>query len=192
MSRTSRPRSHGFHYAVLGLPDPTSRANVTPEQIRAAARRQLLVFHPDKATLDSSLNNAPSEPVLTRPTMTPTSSTPTVDDILLARETLLDPKRRAEYDRGLMSTYATAASQRSAVESSFAAMELVDLFDLAWSPTKQAWRRACRCGSATAFVVTEDDLEEASREGAQEVVVGCEGCSLGIRVAFDLAEGDAH
>jgi diphthamide biosynthesis protein 4 len=48
------------------------------------------------------------------------------------------------------------------------------------------WTRACRCGADTGFRITEEELEEASRRGEKEVLVGCEGCSLWVRVGFEV------
>lgn len=50
------------------------------------------------------------------------------------------------------------------------------------------WIRACRCGAEKAYRITEEDLESASREGAQFIRVGCEGCSLSVVVGFDVEE----
>lgn len=60
---------------------------------------------------------------------------------------------------------------------------------------ESVWMRGCRCGDARGFVVREAELEAAAAEaeagsdmrtpvGEGEVVVGCSGCSLWIRVVF--------
>ncbi|KAF2785728.1 hypothetical protein K505DRAFT_330823 [Melanomma pulvis-pyrius CBS 109.77] len=54
---------------------------------------------------------------------------------------------------------------------------------------KAEWRRPCRCGSEMGFRILERELDEAERRGLKEVVVGCWGCSLSVRVAFDVEEG---
>jgi diphthamide biosynthesis protein 4 len=52
--------------------------------------------------------------------------------------------------------------------------------------TGMQWTRPCRCGADTGFRITEEELEEASRRGEKEVLVGCEGCSLWVRVGFEV------
>ncbi|KAL1595755.1 hypothetical protein SLS60_009444 [Paraconiothyrium brasiliense] len=51
------------------------------------------------------------------------------------------------------------------------------------------WTRECRCGAEKGFVIKERELEEAEARGEKEVLVGCEGCSLWVRVGFDVEEG---
>jgi diphthamide biosynthesis protein 4 len=53
---------------------------------------------------------------------------------------------------------------------------------------KVEWRRPCRCGSDVGFKITEQELEDAEKRGAGEVVVGCWGCSLAVRVGFAVEE----
>lgn len=76
-------------------------------------------------------------------------------------------------------------------------MEIVDLEELDFeggglenenendaTATENIWKRACRCGSIPAFVVTEAELEKAADEG--ELVTGCKGCSLWLKVMFTV------
>ncbi|KAK7179713.1 hypothetical protein DPSP01_001342 [Paraphaeosphaeria sporulosa] len=51
------------------------------------------------------------------------------------------------------------------------------------------WTRACRCGAEKGFRIRERELEDAEGRGEKEVLVGCEGCSLWVRVGFDVEEG---
>lgn len=51
------------------------------------------------------------------------------------------------------------------------------------------WTRSCRCGAEQGFRILESELEEAEGRGESEVLVGCEGCSLWVRVGFDVEEG---
>lgn len=51
------------------------------------------------------------------------------------------------------------------------------------------WTRSCRCGAETGFRILEEELEDAEQRGEKEVLVGCEGCSLWVRVGFDVEEG---
>jgi len=51
------------------------------------------------------------------------------------------------------------------------------------------WTRACRCGADRGFRILEEELEDAESRGEKEVLVGCEGCSLWVRVGFEVEEG---
>jgi diphthamide biosynthesis protein 4 len=53
---------------------------------------------------------------------------------------------------------------------------------------KMEWRRPCRCGVARGFVIPEQELEDAIGRGEEEVLVGCAGCSLWVRVEFGIDE----
>jgi diphthamide biosynthesis protein 4 len=55
--------------------------------------------------------------------------------------------------------------------------------------TETEWHRACRCGVAPGFVIREAELESAVQAGEAEVLVGCAGCSLWVRVGFGVDEG---
>ena len=52
------------------------------------------------------------------------------------------------------------------------------------------WTRACRCGDDEGFVITEEELDGAMERGEGEVLVGCGGCSLWVRVGFGVLEGE--
>lgn len=53
---------------------------------------------------------------------------------------------------------------------------------------KIEWRRACRCGVAPGFVIPEQELEDAICRGEEDILVGCAGCSLWVRVEFGIDE----
>lgn len=55
--------------------------------------------------------------------------------------------------------------------------------------TETIWSHACRCGFAPGFVIREAALEDAVGRGESEVLVGCGGCSLWVRVGFGVEEG---
>ena len=48
------------------------------------------------------------------------------------------------------------------------------------------WTRPCRCGAEAGFRILEQELEEAEDMGETEVLVGCQGCSLWVRVGFEV------
>jgi len=51
------------------------------------------------------------------------------------------------------------------------------------------WTRPCRCGAEAGFRILEQELEEAEERGEMEVLVGCQGCSLWVRVGFEVEVG---
>ncbi|KAF2441024.1 hypothetical protein P171DRAFT_488598 [Karstenula rhodostoma CBS 690.94] len=51
------------------------------------------------------------------------------------------------------------------------------------------WTRPCRCGAEKGFGISERELEDAEARGEREVLVGCVGCSLWVRVGFEVEDG---
>lgn len=134
-----------------------------------------------------------------------------VDDITLAYKTLSSPAGRAAHDRTLRLSNNNNnnnnnyngdakgggddddAETRAGEQAQFRlGLEVWDLDELAWDEAQGVWWRGCRCGEERAFVVREGDLERAlesvSGAGAGEVLVGCCGCSLWVRVGFAVEE----
>jgi diphthamide biosynthesis protein 4 len=160
------------HYEILNLPIPTSNnAPFAAEDVKRAYRLALLKHHPDKHTIQST-NGA--------------ASTPSVDAIKTAYAVLSDPTSRADYDRELL-----LRRKPSGQDKAFhTGEEVVDLDDLAFDEEEGIWYRGCRCGEDRGYVVTECQLEDEERKGGREVMVGCRGCSLWIRVGFGIVDGD--
>ncbi len=160
------------HYKILGLSSPYLRDHdVTPHDIKLAYRRALLHYHPDKSRIQL-LNKAKVEP-----------SRYTVDQIAIAYKTLIDPKRRLEYDRSIR---LNSPSPGLTYEISHPGLETVDLDDLAFDDEHNIWYRNCRCGNEKGFLISEEELEKEAEHG--EVITGCRGCSLWLRVTFAMAE----
>ncbi|KAK2761277.1 Diphthamide biosynthesis protein 4 [Arachnomyces sp. PD_36] len=139
----------------------------------------------------------------------------TIDEITAAYKTLSDPRARAEYDRELRLSRATTAGDAGVNTGSsggeddifHTGLETVDLEDLGYVDVDVDvdldgegdsgevgggyWYRSCRCGDEKGFFLMEGDLE---REGeAGEILVGCKGCSLWLRVLFAVVEdGDGE
>lgn len=159
------------HYEVLGLP---AGKTLTPQLIKAAYRRALLLWHPDK-------NNSN--------TRVARSTAFSVDQIALAYQTLLSPKSRAEYDRSLALSSESAPVSKGG-EIFRTGVEIVDLDDLKFEEDSKTgemtWYRGCRCGDDKGYIIKEEDLEDASSEG--ELYAGCLGCSLWLKVLFDVVE----
>lgn len=146
------------HYTILNLSFTDKPLN--EKTLKLAYRRSLLLHHPDKSNLASE-------------------SKTSIDQITIAYKTLADPVSRSEYDR----LRALRLSDiTSGIEKSHPGLETVDLDDLSYDTHQGTWYRSCRCGKDRAFVTTEKDLEANAEYG--EILIGCEGCSLWLRVTF--------
>ena len=71
-------------------------------------------------------------------------------------------------------------------------LETVDLDDMNFAAGDDdgggIYWRGCRCGEAMAYEIHEKELEAYAEEG--EIVTGCQGCSLWLRVLFASIEDD--
>ena len=172
-------------YSVLGLPEPAAGHPVSSAQIRVAFRRALLKHHPDKA---ARLLNEPCSKAST--TRSQPSKTHDVDSICLARDTLLDSARRREYDNSVLFNNARKGPDRTVQNLHPTELETLDLDDMIYNQVKARWAKTCRCGNTKAYQVTEEDLEIASSDGGHEVLVGCGGCSLFVRVVFEAIDAE--
>lgn len=159
------------YYDILGL----SAADLETQQdavqaIKRAYHRALLQHHPDKARRD-------------RPRLGHQGGF-TVDQISDACAVLSDSKRRADYDRALK---LAAAGHGLAREPHFqTGVENADLDDLDYDEAQGRWYRSCRCGNPRGYHFSEGDLEGATDCG--ELIVGCQDCSLWLRVRFAVVE----
>lgn len=171
------PSSPSGHYEVLGLPGSSSRVQVTTQDIKKAYRQALLQHHPDK--LDNL--DLPRINHLHSPTST---AKYTIDDISLAYKVLSDPRARTEYDRELR-VRQQGPQNKSADVNAQTGLETVDLDDLNYDEGRNVWYLGCRCGEDRGFSVTEEELDKEKEHG--EVVTGCRGCSLWLKVLFQTA-----
>lgn len=151
------------HYEVLDLASHQYEAVLSPSLLRHAYKRALLLHHPDK---DAGAR----------------SGQVTIDDITQAYKTLSDPEQRKDYDRTLRKTIGSDSCHRV----HHTGLETMDLEDLNYHEDSNVWSRSCRCGVDGGFLVAESDLERQAKDG--ELVVGCKGCSLWIRVLFAVEE----
>ncbi|GAN07165.1 DnaJ homolog subfamily C member 24 [Mucor ambiguus] len=94
-------------------------------------------------------------------------------NILKAWEVLRNPTSRKNYDIELQ-------SQRNKKDVAIGAE--VDLDDMEYDENDRSFSLVCRCSGE--YVITEDELE------AGIDVVGCNNCSLRIRVLYDVVEED--
>jgi len=202
-------------YHVLGLEAPGWNGSSTKAQSTANLRRgykiALLAAHPDKqnsATTDT-------EKKMTRGEKGGEGGGYTVDDVKEAYTILTDPKSRADYDNWLLQNRDMLGSSRSSHSASLPSsdfilgLELVDLSDFnvvdpvvdsakesnirrgeeeeeEIEEEQMQWTRPCRCGAEAGFRILEQELEEAEKRGEMEVLVGCQGCSLWVRVGFEV------
>lgn len=157
------------HYQILDLPCPPYASNKPSQNdIKIAYRRALLRHHPDKHEKQYSKTNQ-------KPTYT-------LDQIFLAYKTLADPSARVEYDQSMKAGSVISLSGKDAHPG----LETCDLDDLTFDPERSSWSKSCRCGNPKGFVLIEKDLEESVEYG--EIITGCGGCSLWLRVTFSTVE----
>jgi diphthamide biosynthesis protein 4 len=153
------------YYSLLGIQDLSSDKQLSPQALKQAYRRALLQHHPDKSSKAGAETQA------------------SVDDIALAYKTLSDPKLRAEYDQWLL-TKIPESRGGTLARPRHTGLETVDLDDLAFDSASDSWSRSCRCGEAKGYVVSEPELEKYVDDG--EIIVGCKGCSLWLRVLYGV------
>ncbi|KAB8239612.1 diphthamide biosynthesis protein 4 [Aspergillus alliaceus] len=168
------------YYEILNL--QFTSATLTKQQLKIAYHKALLTNHPDKAAnpdLPTSLSSdqPPSH-----------NTTYTIDEITTAYRTLSDPQLRTEYDRALRLDRTKAAEREKTGAVFHTGLEVVDLEDLGCEEEGDSayWYRGCRCGDEKGFLVTERDLEREVEHG--EIVVGCRGCSLWMKILFAVEE----
>jgi diphthamide biosynthesis protein 4 len=174
------------YYEILNIPSVDSSSGKLPiiskQQLKNAYHKALLKHHPDKYS--PSPTPAPGE----------ISSTYTIDDVTNAYKVLSDPVLRAEYDRDLILRRRNDSFNKAAGKADdvlfHTGLEVVDLEDMNEQDDdvtgSSIWHRGCRCGDEKGFIVTEDELEAEAQHG--EILVGCRGCSLWIKVLFAVEE----
>lgn len=180
------PKEHPNYYEILGLSHTFSTSSdLSPQQLKAAYRRALLLHHPDKFPAQVDRVQSHSD----RPKHEQDHAY-AVDQISNAYGILSVPKLRAQYDRDLKLTHPSAKNSSLWGHEKFrTGFETVDLDDLEHGELEEQWYRSCRCGDRHGFLIRRVDLEEASGEG--ELHVGCQGCSLWLRVLFGVIDVNA-
>ena len=152
------------YYTILSLATRKHDPSLSPKEVKAAYKRALLQHHPDKSTAPKNV-----------------SSNITIDSIALAYKILSSPALKTEYDLALQSSRPTEDDKVFRT-----GLDTVDLDDLNFDEGKEVWTRGCRCGDDGGFVVTEAELEGNAEDG--ELIIGCRGCSLWLRVLFGFEE----
>lgn len=171
------------YYQILNLPFGPS-TSLTKQQLKLAYHKALLRHHPDKASSiasDTTLRTSSSS-------SSTSSETFTIDEITTAYKTLTNPTLRADYDRILRLDRVKGAEREKTGDVFHTGLEVVDLEDLGCdeSGDEIVWFRGCRCGDERGFLVSEDELEKEVEHG--EIVVGCRGCSLWLKVLFAVGD----
>lgn len=199
------------YYHLLNIPEEKRHNNseigqpatlIPPHELRQAYKRALLHHHPDKQKKKKKPQESTSSP-----TTYPPAAAATIDEITEAYRVLGNASERAKYDVELRKwkTMNNHLHHQADViiTTRHTGMEIVDLEELdfeglenenennendATATATGIWKRACRCGSIPAFVVTEAELEKSADEG--ELVTGCKGCSLWLKVMFSVDDDD--
>jgi curved DNA-binding protein CbpA len=157
------------HYDVLGLTPALLDSQHDPALlVKRAYHRALLQYHPDKTRQTSTSSSSPRY---------------TIDQVSHAFIILSAPQTRSGYDARL-SRATTAAVGRSVQFQT--GVQDIDLDDLAYDDGQECWHLACRCGNDRGYTFREADLVEVGDEG--ELLVGCQDCSLWLRVHFAVLE----
>lgn len=187
-------------YEVLNLPFTGSSSVPSQQQIKVAYHKALLKYHPDKAG-SALARQPPAKASVSAYDDSPQTRAFTVDEITNAYRTLSDPVQRAEYDRALRLQRLRSGEKLKSADAFHTGLEVVDLEDLNYEEggpephgdTRDGsgepgayWYRGCRCGDEKGFVATEEELEREAQHG--EIVIGCRGCSLWMKVLFAVAE----
>ena len=190
-SQQAEEMASSTYYEILNLPAPPTTTNLTPQILKLAYHKALLRYHPDKAGVPGQeSHHPPHNHTQPQPTRTRQGGKKyTIDEITTAYKTLRDPSQRSEYDLSLR----LAPSQRNenpggskTPDVFHTGLEVLDLEDLSAEdgPDGMVWYRSCRCGDERGFLVTEDELEREVESG--EIVLGCRGCSLWVKVLFGV------
>ncbi|KAI9865876.1 MAG: Diphthamide biosynthesis protein 4 [Trichoglossum hirsutum] len=165
------------YYEQLDLRSSESGSCFSLQDIRLAYRRALLLHHPDKSNASNHSQNLRKHKY-------------TIDEITLAYRILSDPVTRAEYDRLLSPEPSTVfhplAGFKGSEDNFRSGLETVDLDDLEFDEDHEVWYRSCRCGNERGFLVSENQLAEEANNG--EIIMGCQGCSLWLRIQFEALE----
>lgn len=176
------------YYDILALPAPShDRASpeiLTSQAVKKAYHKALLRWHPDKASVDCAVSPGRHDKfrVASSPAGTPQGYT--LDEIITAYTTLSTERGRWEYEKQYRLRLAGSTMEEvRGLWNTYVPMEVVDLDDFEYEDMMGKFYKSCRCGEDEGYVLWERDLEEVE---TGEVEVGCVGCSLWLRVQFEV------
>jgi diphthamide biosynthesis protein 4 len=197
------------YYGVLGLPAPHTGTSSHPStaEVRRAYKLALLAAHPDKKTGTTQAHTV-DEVKEAYNVLAETKSRAEYDNWLLRNPGVVGSANA--HGRGVGAGLGMPAPSSDFVLG----LELLDLSDFdvldpgfrfsdapsqgnegdrvdekGDGESQMEWTRACRCGADKGFRILEEELGDAEARGEKEVLVGCEGCSLWVRVGFEVEEG---
>jgi diphthamide biosynthesis protein 4 len=200
------------YYHILQLPAPgwTSKQQTTSADLRRAYKVALLAAHPDKASAVAATPKTKAAYTVddvkeAYTTLANATTKSEYDGWFLRHGDGLAPMT-------MMNIHGHGNADTNTQPSSdfILGLELLDLgdFDM-WDgdgdvslgtnlpgqkeeggqQQQTTWTRACRCGADKGFRILEQELEDAEARGQKEVLVGCVGCSLWVRVGFEVEVG---
>ncbi|KAI5811464.1 hypothetical protein DFH27DRAFT_520880 [Peziza echinospora] len=125
------------------------------------------------------------------PPVAPSPAGYTLDQILTAYTTLSTDRGRRTYEREFRLNLLLLQTNPTTNTNINAPTENVDLSEFIYHEQWSRHTRSCRCGEEEGFVVLDHELAESvGPDGKGEVVVGCAGCSLWVRVGFGVMGDD--
>ncbi|KAM9953750.1 hypothetical protein ACTFIR_008842 [Dictyostelium discoideum] len=137
------------------------------EEIKKSYRKLALLYHPDKLNkeenIEENINNFSNCLANNN-----NSNTKDFNDIQIAWETLKDDLLRKQYDSLLLEKK----------RQKYSVSDEIDLDDMEFIEENGEYVYPCRCGDH--YIITEDQLSEGSD------VVCCSGCSLSIKVIYQM------
>jgi diphthamide biosynthesis protein 4 len=203
------------YYHILQLPAPgwTSKQQTTSADLRRAYKVALLAAHPDKASAVAATPKTKAAYTVddvkeAYATLANATTKSEYDGWFLRHGDSLAPTAMMNV-HGHRNTDTNVHTNTQPSSDFILGLELLDLGDFdVWDgdgdmslgtnpPARKegeggeeqqqtTWTRACRCGADKGFRILEQELEDAEARGQKEVLVGCVGCSLWVRVGFEV------
>jgi len=182
------------YFSILGLPTPyrIDGAVPAPADVRRAYHAALLKHHPDKQA-DTAVDTAAAK-AHKHAASTPSVPVPTVDQIKTAYQVLSNEASYKAFVRSLLEGGSLSTPGARLDDG----IEVLDLSDLKYVADMSSYRHDCRCGDENGYIVSEDELDAAGNLTGEvagtdiEIVVGCSGCSLQVKVVFRVSDSDSE
>ncbi|KAA1088268.1 hypothetical protein PGTUg99_030264 [Puccinia graminis f. sp. tritici] len=166
-----------YYYKILQV-----SSDASPAELRASYLRLIKRHHPDKLNQPSHSDDPSPLPQPSGHSQL-TAEHRFAQDLIHAYSTLIDPVRRTEYDlKRLQSSpghepVSSSTTQTKIVSQVLDLSEFTQLeHDGQQHPDAERFVFPCRCGGQ--FLITEDQMEAGIE------TIGCDGCSLTVRVEY--------